>query len=39
MESAKSKKGWADRLADAMEVMAPLFDQPHLASVRDGFVA
>jgi PTS system cellobiose-specific IIC component len=39
MESAKSKKGWADRLADAMEFMAPLFDQPHLASVRDGFVA
>jgi PTS system cellobiose-specific IIC component len=22
-----------------MEVLAPLFDQPHLASVRDGFVA
>jgi PTS system cellobiose-specific IIC component len=39
MENAKSKKGWADRLADAMEFMAPLFDQPHLASVRDGFVA
>jgi len=39
MESAKSKKGWADRLADAMEVMAPIFDQPHLASIRDGFVA
>jgi len=39
METAKSKKGWADRLADAMEVMAPIFDQPHLAAVRDGFVA
>ena len=39
MESAKSKKGWSERLADAMEFMAPLFDQPHLASVRDGFVA
>src|SRR3989338_1104807 len=39
MASSTSKKGWADRLADAMEVMAPLFDQPHLASVRDGFVA
>jgi PTS system cellobiose-specific IIC component len=39
METAKSKKGWADRLADAMEFLAPLFDQPHLASVRDGFVA
>jgi PTS system cellobiose-specific IIC component len=39
MEAAKTKKGWADRLADAMEFMAPIFDQPHLASVRDGFVA
>jgi len=38
MESAK-KKGWADRLADGMEFLAPLFDQPHLASIRDGFVA
>ncbi len=39
MEAAKSKKGWADRLAEGMEFLAPLFDQPHLASVRDGFVA
>ena len=39
METAKSKKSWSDRLADGMEVLAPLFDQPHLASVRDGFVA
>jgi len=39
MEATKSKKSWADRLADSMEVMAPLFDQPHLASIRDGFVA
>jgi PTS system cellobiose-specific IIC component len=39
METAKSKKGWADRLADGMEFLAPIFDQPHLASVRDGFVA
>src|SRR3972149_6038860 len=39
MDTSKGKKGWADRLADAMEVMAPLFDQPPLASVRDGFVA
>jgi PTS system cellobiose-specific IIC component len=39
METTEEKKGWADRLADAMEFMAPLFDQPHLASVRDGFVA
>lgn len=34
-----AKKGWADRLADGMEFLAPLFDQPHLASIRDGFVA
>ena len=33
------KKNWADKLTDMMEVMAPLFDQPHLASIRDGFVA
>lgn len=39
MEASSKKKGWADRLADAMEVMAPLFDQPHLAAVRDGFAA
>jgi PTS system cellobiose-specific IIC component len=39
MESATTKKGWADRLADGMEFMAPLFDQIHLASIRDGFVA
>jgi PTS system cellobiose-specific IIC component len=39
MENTKSQKSWADRLADAMEFLAPLFDQPHLASVRDGFVA
>jgi PTS system cellobiose-specific IIC component len=39
MEAAKSKKSWSDRLASGMEFLAPLFDQPHLASVRDGFVA
>ncbi len=39
METAQPKKSWSDRLADGMEVLAPLFDQPHLASVRDGFVA
>jgi PTS system cellobiose-specific IIC component len=39
MDTAKSKKSWSDRLADSMEVMAPIFDQPHLASIRDGFVA
>ncbi len=38
MEST-TKKGWADRLADGMEFLAPLFDQPHLASIRDGFVS
>ncbi len=39
MTTATTKKGWADRLADGMEFLAPIFDQPHLASVRDGFVA
>ncbi len=39
MTTATGKKNWADRLADGMEFMAPIFDQPHLASVRDGFVA
>jgi len=39
MTTATTKKGWADRLAGAMEFMAPIFDQPHLAAVRDGFVA
>jgi len=36
---AAEKKGWADRMTEWMEVMAPLFDQPHLASIRDGLVA
>ena len=36
--SAK-KKNWADRMTDFMEKLAPVFDQPILASVRDGFVA
>ena len=36
---AAGKKNWADKLTDWMEVMAPLFDQPHLASVRDGLSA
>ena len=36
---ATQKKGWADRLADGMEFLAPLFDQPILASIRDGFMA
>jgi PTS system cellobiose-specific IIC component len=37
--SKNKQQGWADRLANAMEAMAPIFDQPHLASIRDGFVA
>jgi len=41
MAATKSKQqlGWADRLANGMEFLAPIFDQPHLASIRDGFVA
>ena len=31
-----TQKSWTDRLTALMERMAPLFDQPHLASVRDG---
>ncbi len=34
--ASAEKKSWADRLSEAMEALAPLFDQPHLASVRDG---
>jgi len=38
--SPEEKKGnWADSLSALMEKMAPIFDQPILASVRDGFVA
>jgi len=33
------QKSWTDRITDWMEVMAPLFDQVHLASVRDGLAA
>jgi PTS system cellobiose-specific IIC component len=33
------KKNWADKMTDFMEKLAPIFDQPILASVRDGFVA
>ena len=36
--SAK-KKNWADFMTDCMEKLAPVFDQPILASIRDGFVA
>jgi len=36
--SAK-KKNWADGMTDFMEKLAPVFDQPILASIRDGFVA
>jgi PTS system cellobiose-specific IIC component len=33
------EKSWTDRLTGWMEKMAPLFDQPHLASVRDGLAS
>lgn len=39
MSPVKKKGNWADTLANLMEKMAPIFDQPILASVRDGFVA
>ena len=39
MSPEKKKGGWADTLTNLMEKMAPIFDQPILASVRDGFVA
>jgi len=39
MSPEKKKKNWVDSLTDMMEKMAPIFDQPILASVRDGFVA
>ena len=39
MSPEKKKKNWADSLTDLMEKMAPIFDQPILASIRDGFVA
>jgi PTS system cellobiose-specific IIC component len=34
--SSVAKKSWTDRLTDWMERMAPFFDEPHLASIRDG---
>ena len=34
-----TEKSWTDRLTGWMEAMAPLFDQPHLASVRDGLAS
>jgi PTS system cellobiose-specific IIC component len=39
MSDNKQEKNWADSLTAMMEKMAPIFDQPILASVRDGFVA
>ncbi len=39
MSPEKKKGNWADSLTNLMEKMAPVFDQPILASVRDGFVA
>jgi len=35
----KAKASWTDRLMGGMEKLAPLFDQPHLASVRDGLAS
>jgi PTS system cellobiose-specific IIC component len=35
----EKKKNWADAMTGFMEKLAPIFDQPILASVRDGFVA
>ena len=34
--AVSEKRSWTDRLTDMMERMAPIFDEPHLASVRDG---
>jgi len=34
-----AKQTWTDRLTGWMEKMAPIFDQPHLASVRDGLAS
>ena len=39
MSPEKKKGNWADAMTALMEKMAPVFDQPILASVRDGFVA
>lgn len=38
MSPEKKKANWSDRLTGLMEKLAPIFDQPHLASIRDGFV-
>ena len=35
----EKKKNWADAMTGFMEKLAPVFDQPILASIRDGFVA
>ncbi len=37
--SAGTQQSWTDRITAVMERMAPIFDQPHLASVRDGLAA
>jgi PTS system cellobiose-specific IIC component len=39
MSPEKKKKSYADTMSDFMEKIAPIFDQPILASIRDGFVA
>lgn len=38
-KAAKEAQSWTDRLTGWMEKMAPFFDQPHLASVRDGLAS
>ncbi len=35
----ETNKSWTDRLTGWMENLAPFFDQPHLASVRDGLAS
>src|SRR5574342_223135 len=39
MAQKTMKMSWTDRLMGWMEKLAPLFDQPHLASVRDGLAS
>lgn len=40
MTTAKGTNvSWSDRMSGWMEALAPIFDQPHLASVRDGLAA
>ncbi len=38
MSSAEERKTWEERLTEAMERIAPILEEPHLASIRDGMV-